>query len=143
VFSYGLSFVRLSVDSADGDDLDRRVELLAAGRTGLDGPDDVPPSDDAAESGESLAVGVPLAAEVELGLVVDANEKARGGRSGVARAMEIAPSRCLSPVSDVVSWAMAGNSLSSGSWPPWMTSMRTASFGWLAGVTVRWKVEPS
>lgn len=65
--------------------------------------------DHEAENGEALAVRVAPAAEVELGLVVDADEEAAAAVPGASRAMEIALSTCFRPVIGVVSWTMGGS----------------------------------
>ena len=103
----------MDVRPADGDDLDRRLERLPFGRrSGL--AHDVHPRDDLAERGEALPVLVPLPAEVELGLGADAEEEARRGRVPAERAIEIVPSSCLSPVTDVRSRAIGGKSRRAG-----------------------------
>src|SRR5262249_630721 len=68
-----------SRDALDPYDLDGRVQGLSPGRRRLDGPDHLHALDHAAEGGESLAVRVALAAEVQLRLVADAQEEVRGG----------------------------------------------------------------
>src|SRR5688572_15026460 len=61
-------------------DRDRRCQGLALDRGRLDLLDHVHALDHAAEGGEALAVGVALAAEIQLGLVANANKKVRRGR---------------------------------------------------------------
>lgn len=63
-------------------DPDLLDENLAVGRHLLDAADDGHALDDPAEGGVSLAVRVPPAAEIHLGLVVDADEKFGAGRPG-------------------------------------------------------------
>ena len=65
--------------------------------------------------------------------------------SGPPRAIEIVPSSCGIPVSEVRSSAMGGNdSVSvSGFRPPWTTAIRIESSGWFSACTVRKKVPSS
>ena len=64
-------------------------------------------------------------------------KKSLVAESGAPRAMEMAPSTWRSPVSRVRSNGMGGKSRSSRVAPPWITSIFTGLWGWLAGVTVR------
>src|SRR3954467_5615960 len=57
-----------------GDDLDRRREPLTIGRRRLDFPDDIHAANDLAERRESLAVWIAVTAEIEFGLIADADE---------------------------------------------------------------------
>src|SRR5262245_4814769 len=57
-------------------------QRLPLGWRGLDPADHVHAPDHAAEGCKALPVGVALAAEVQLGLVADADEEVGGGRVG-------------------------------------------------------------
>ena len=59
----------------DPGDRDRWGEGLALAGGGLDGADGVHAGDDLAEGGEALTIDVAAAAEVEFGLVIDADEE--------------------------------------------------------------------
>ena len=96
--------------TSDLDDLDRRFQRLPFGRRLLDLLDHVHALDHLAERGEALAVRVALAAEVELGLVADADEEVGGRGVGPSRAIEIVPSLWASFVSCVRSSLIGLNS---------------------------------
>ncbi len=68
----------------DLEDCDGRGELLARiGGLSLDFADDVQAFGDPTEGGETLAIGVAFAAEIEGGLVAEANEEVGFGGVGV------------------------------------------------------------
>jgi len=66
----------------DPGDRDRWGEGLALAGGGLDGADGVHAGDDLAEGGEALTIDVAAAAEVEFGLVIDADEEVGDGGVG-------------------------------------------------------------
>ena len=90
-------------DPAHRPDADRLRQVLVGLAARVQGADHVHPFDDASERGEAEAVGVAAAAEVELGLVADADEVLGGRAAGLARAIETVPSRWRSPLWRVVS----------------------------------------
>ncbi len=65
--------------------------------------------------------------------------------SAVPRAIEMAPSTCLSPVTLVRSSAIGGKPALalSACTPAWITSILMVLSGWLSIFTVRWKLPPS
>src|SRR3982750_1687631 len=78
------SFVRSGFDSMmcltypyDAGDDDRWCQSLRFGRRRLDLSHDVHPARHSAERGEALPIEIPMTAEVERGLVADADEEAR------------------------------------------------------------------
>ena len=79
-------------DSSHDDGLDQEL-LLRPGR--VQSPDDLHALDDLAESGEALSIRIAAPSVVELGLLADADEEFRRGRSWTLRAIETVPSRCL------------------------------------------------
>lgn len=64
------------------DDRDGRGQPLSASGRLLNTANGVHPLDDLPEGGETLAIGVPAAAEVEFGLGTKADEEVRGGGVG-------------------------------------------------------------
>jgi hypothetical protein len=67
-----------AADSPHRRNPNRRREPLFLARRCLDLPHDVHPGDDSSESSEALAIRVALATEVELRLIADTEEEARG-----------------------------------------------------------------
>ena len=92
--------------------------LFPVGRPGLDLPHNIHPLRDPAECRESLPVGVALAREIERRLVAMQIKKSDTAVSAPLRAIEITPSRCRIPVTDVRSREMAGKPFVSAARPP-------------------------
>src|SRR5689334_21379675 len=75
---------RTSGNAPDIDDADRWCEVLRFGWCGVDSAHDIHPARNATEGGEALTVEVAMAAEVERGLVSDADEESLGRAVGAA-----------------------------------------------------------
>ena len=140
-----LELPRLHGHAADAEDPDHRRQRLPVGRGHLNLLHHVHAADDAAEGGEALAVGVALAAEVELRLIADADEELVAAVSGPERAIESVPSMCDSPVTLVRSSGIGGKkSAAAFRVRRGLDDLDLDRFGgWLSGRTVRWNRPPS